>query len=479
VRRLVAKGEGQLLEFKPGNERPSELASSLAAFANADGGTLLLGIAERPGEPSVIEGVANPKLARDHLHTAAGLCNPKLELTPPEEIAVDGRVVLVVAIPGGLRQVYGADGRYVIREGSFRRPLGADELRALLSRRGLFNYDRLPAPGATRAHFDTTLVREFVDLFRSGRRMGDDALLESREMLVRPEGRPEDPLVPSVAGMLLLGTHPQQFFPQARVAVVQYAGPTMGESFLKREIEGTVQTQLDEAEAWLVRNTLHGIELRGMDRIDRDEYPREALREAVLNALAHRDYSQRGDRVRIYAFSDRVEVHSPGGLGGPMRLDNLLERRWSRNATLVQGLVAFDIIEEVGFGLDRMVAVMADAALPPPVFKEIGDTFVVTLYGADRARLLTGDRAVTPAPHDTVPHVGDAPRRRMSQEERLAWALERLRTVGDMGAREYAAAVGIDRRTAQRDLTVLVERRVIVARGTTTDRRYSLRRDVL
>jgi ATP-dependent DNA helicase RecG len=74
----------------------------------------------------------------------------------------------------------------------------------------------------------------------------------------------------------------------------------MGESFLKREIEGPVPQQLDEPEAWLVRNTLHSVDLRGMGRIDRDEYPREALREAVLNALAHRDYSLRGDRVRIY-----------------------------------------------------------------------------------------------------------------------------------------------------------------------------------
>jgi ATP-dependent DNA helicase RecG len=76
----------------------------------------------------------------------------------------------------------------------------------------------------------------------------------------------------------------------------------------------------------------------------------------VLNALARRGHRQRGDRIRPYAFADRIEVHSPGSLGGPMRLDNLLERRWSRNATLVQGLVALEIIEELGFGLDRMVA---------------------------------------------------------------------------------------------------------------------------
>jgi len=277
--------------------------------------------------------------------------------------------------------------------------------------------------------------------------------------------------VPSVAGILLLGQDPQQFFPQARVAVVQYAGPQMGESFLKQEIEGPVPRQLDEAESWLVRNTLHAIELRGMDRIDRAEYPRSALREAVLNALAHRDYGQRGDRVRIYAFSDRVEVHSPGGLGGPMRLDNLLIKRWSRNATLVQGLVALEIIEELGFGLDRMVAVMAEAGLPAPVFANHGDTFVVTLYGA-AARLRDG---LTVPEREGKGQLNQEMRHPLSQADRQAWLLEYLRTTGPLSPREYVAALGIERRTALRDFQALEERGLVEARGTTKDRRYTLR----
>jgi len=486
IRLVEDDDEGQVLEFKPAEERPSSLATSLAAFANADGGTLLVGIAERTDaggyKVHVVEGVPDVKIATDHLYTAAEMCTPKYDLATPERIDIGGKTVLAVTVPEGLGQVYAVEGRYVAREGSHRRALTPDEIRALLSRRGLFAYDRLPAPGATRADLDAALVREFVGLFRSGRRMGVDALLTSRELLVRPDGAPDGPLVPSVAGILLLGTHPQQFFPQARVAVVQYAGTTMGESFLKREIEGTVPTQLDEAEAWLVRNTLHAVTLRGMDRIDRDEYPREALREAVLNALAHRDYSQRGDRVRIYAFADRVEVHSPGALGGPMRLDNLLVRRWSRNATLVQGLAALDIIEELGFGLDRMVAAMADGGLPAPVFTEIGDTFVVTLYGAAaqlRASIaVTGrDECEGHGEHATAAAGASSTATPSAQVERQAWVLDHLRTVGPITAREYAAARGISPATALRDLRDLVKRGLAQASGTTNDRRYSLRVD--
>jgi len=419
----------------------------------------------------VVEGVPDVKIATDHLYTAAELCTPKLPLAAPERIDVDGRTVLMVTIPEGLGQVYGVEGRYLVREGSYRRALAPEEIRSLLSRRGLFAYDREPVPGATRAHLDEARVRAYAARFPSAHEMGTDALLAARDLLVRPADDVDGPLVPSVAGILLLCADPQRFFPQARVAVVQYAGPTMGETFLKQEIEGPVPRQLDEAESWLVRNTLHAVELRGMDRIDRAEYPRSALREAVLNALAHRDYGQRGDRVRIYAFSDRVEVHSPGGLGGPMRLDNLLDKRWSRNATLVQGLVALDIIEELGFGLDRMVAVMSEAGLPAPVFANHGDTFVVTLYGA-AAQLR---HTLIPPEHAERGQSDQDARRLLSQVERQAWLLEYVRTKGPLSPRAYVAALGVERRTALRDFQALEERGLIEAHGTTKNRRYTLR----
>jgi len=481
VRRLVAEDdEGQYLEFKPAEERPGSLATSLAAFANADGGTLVYGVAERTEggrKVHVIEGVPDVKIATDHLYTAAELCTPKLPLPAPERIDIDGKSVLVVTVPEGLGQVYGVEGRYVVREGSYRRALTPEEIRSLLSRRGLFAYDREPVPGATRAHLDDARVRAYAARFPSAQEMGADALLAARDLLVHPAGNADGPLVPSVAGILLLCADPQRFFPQARVAVVQYAGQQMGESFLKQEIEGPVPRQLDEAEAWLVRNTLHGVQLRGMSRTDRAEYPRPAIREAVLNALAHRDYGQRGDRVRIYAFSDRIEVHSPGGLGGPMRLDNLLAKRWSRNATLVQGLVALDIIEELGFGLDRMVAVMADAGLPAPVFTNHGDTFVVTLYGA-AAQLRDALRSEDESGSDVTPvEEQEGTGRQHARRMRQAWALDYMRTTGALGIRDYAAAQNVSTDTALRDLRDLVARGRVQAQGTTSDRRYVLRTD--
>lgn len=157
-----------------------------------------------------------------------------------------------------------------------------------------------------------------------------------------------------------------------------------------------------------------------------------------------------------------------------MRLDNILEKRWSRNATLVQGLVALDIIEELGFGLDRMVAVMAEVGLPAPVFTNHGDTFVVTLYGHG-ARLL--ERTAEPREHTSVgePIVTG---RLQARRARQAWALDYMRTTGPLGIREYAEAQSVSTDTALRDLRGLVAEGHVQAQGTTSDRRYALRPDV-
>jgi ATP-dependent DNA helicase RecG len=421
----------------------------------------------------VIEGVADPKLALDHLHTAAALCSPRLELLPPERVDVDGCVVLVVTIPEGLDQVYSVDGRYLARGGSHRRALTTDEIVSLLNRRGRYAYDATIVPGATRADLDEHQVRAYAARFRSGSQMDADALLEARELLARPPGDPAAPAVPTVAGLLLLGTDPQRFLPHARIAVVRYAGATMGERFLARELEGPVMAQLDAAEAWLATNMLHGVELRGFGRTDTDEYPREAVREIVLNALAHRDYTLTGDRIRIYLFgTDRLEVHSPGQLGGPMRLDNLLVQRWSRNRVLVQGLIALGAMEELGFGLNRVANLLEAEALPPAEFNETAGTFVVTLRGRG-ARLLQPEAPREPTT-PTTPRLPRLPSVAPTPAERQAWVLDHLRTVGPLSPRAYAEALGISVDTAQRDLRALVRQGRVQAHGTTHDRRYTL-----
>jgi ATP-dependent DNA helicase RecG len=147
---------------------------------------------------------------------------------------------------------------------------------------------------------------------------------------------------------------------------------------------GTLPDQLRQTEIFIRENLRTIVRISGMVRQETLEYPFDAVRELLVNAVAHRDYNLQGDSIHLNIFSDRIEVHSPGGLPGPVNMDNLLEVRFSRNAVIVQVLSDMGYVEKLGYGLDRVVRSMREEGLRPPRFEEIGGTFRVTLFGESR-----------------------------------------------------------------------------------------------
>src|SRR5690606_27037385 len=119
-----------------------------------------------------------------------------------------------------------------------------------------------------------------------------------------------------------------------------------------------------------------------MRREESYEYPMEAARELLINAVAHRDYSIRGDNIRMFMFSNRMEVYSPGGLPGPMTLENLRNERFSRNPIIVQVLADMNFIEKLGYGVDRVMDLMRAKNLRAPDFHERSGGFEVVIYNA-------------------------------------------------------------------------------------------------
>ena len=113
-----------------------------------------------------------------------------------------------------------------------------------------------------------------------------------------------------------------------------------------------------------------GMRITGFTREETTEYPLSVVREAIVNAVAHRDYSIRGEGIRVLMFSDHLEVYSPGRLPGHVTLDNMVTERFSRNEAIVQVLSDLGFVERLGYGIDRMLAAMAEAGLAAPVFEE-------------------------------------------------------------------------------------------------------------
>jgi len=260
------------------------------------------------------------------------------------------------------------------------------------------------------------------------------------------------------------------------MTAVRFASETMSDTFSRQDISGTLPDQIRRAETFLVDHLRKEVTLREtMQREEFYEYPLEAARELVVNAVAHRDYSIRGDNIRIFVFSNRMEVYSPGGLPGPMTLQNLREERFSRNPILVQVLSDMNFIEKLGYGVDRVIDLMTAQNLKPPDFEERSGGFRVTLHNA----------AIKPLPL----------RQPRQQEPEIRF--DGVYEGHEVNPRQEAALVFLHRgsrsritnsdlkqlfpdihpETLRRDLADLVEKEIFVKKGQKRGSYYTLRKN--
>lgn len=441
---LLRAGEGQQIDFQPENVQPARLAETLMALANASGGYVCLGV---EGRPARVTGLADPVDARDRALQAALLCEPPLILPLPQVLSIEDKLILLIMVPPGLPHVYSLKGRYLWRVGSQNKPMVAAELRRLLSERGEVSFEDEPASGATLADLNWTKVERYVNSLDSMGELSPKEILVKRGCLTANEQ-------PTHAGILLFGQEPWRFIHGCDVIVVRYAGTEMGDTYLREDIRDTLPEQIRRAEAFVVSNMRVGARLSGLERHERAEYPRDAVREAIVNAVAHRDYSIRGQEIRVFMFADRIEVYSPGRLPGPVTVDNIREERFSRNETIVQVLSDMGFIERLGYGIDRMIRLMAEEGLPPPVFRETAAGFQVTLYGHGE-RLVVAERTMRPS---QWAHLGLNER----QERAMRFLTERGR-ITNRDLQELYPDVSPE--TIRRDLADLVDRNLLLKIG--------------
>ncbi len=394
VRAWLAQGQGETIAFAPISSSPRKLAETLVALANAHGGVLLIGVGGRglATTGSAPERARRFADVRERALAATLLPDPPLIVPWPAVVTVDGEPVCVVTVPAGLPHVYSLRGQFLTRTGAHNRPLTAPELRRLLLDRGEAGFEALPAPDATLDDLDMEAVARYMG--PEGKQQegftSDDlnmALLTRGCLMRQGDGA----LVPTYAGILLFGRRPEQFVHSAEIIAVRYAGPDMGDEFVREDIRGPLSEQIRRAEAFVAANMRRGMRIAGLAREERTEYPLPVVREAIVNAVAHRDYSIRGDSIRVLMFSDRMEVYSPGRLPGHVTLDNLVSERFSRNEAIVQVLSDLGFIERLGYGIDRMIRTMEQEGLPAPRFEETAAGFRVTLIGH-------GSQLISPAP---------------------------------------------------------------------------------
>ncbi|MFF0577055.1 ATP-binding protein [Streptosporangium saharense] len=466
-------------------ELPKTTRETLSAFANTCGGVLILGLDETKGFAPT--GVGNPvKLSSD----LAALCSADMEPALRPLIRVhdfEGVKIVVAEIPEvapGQRPCFyrgaGMTKGSFVRVGDGDRRLTSYEVQLMLSSRGQPRDDEQGVPGAGLEVLDQVAVEAFVARLRVGRPYAfkdlgyHDVLRRAKVLIAGPDGKE----AVSLAGLLALGSYPQEHFPQLLVSFVHYPTPGSGDipadgtRFLDNLVaEGPVPIMVRDTLAAIRRNMARRAVITGAGREDTWEYPETALREAVVNALVHRDLSSMacGTKIQVEMYPDRLTIRSPGGLFGPVTLDSLADEGVSsaRNATLMRILEDVPIpgetrtvCENRGSGIRAMVASLRAVGMSPPQFDDRVSTFVVTIPN----HALMGE--------ETVRWLERLGAHGLSDNQCVALAL--LREGETLDNRSYRNVIGVDSRVATVELQDLVARELVVQTGARRWARYEL-----
>ncbi|MHB1394739.1 MAG: ATP-binding protein [Clostridia bacterium] len=395
--------ETQTVEIKSAHEGCStKLYDSLSSFSNQDGGGIILfGIDEK--RDFEVVGVYDPQ---DLMHRVTEQCKQMQPTVRPlfTVCDIDDRIVVSAEIPGvdiADRPVYyKGTGRL---KGSFIRVGEADES---MSDYEIYSYDAYHrrvrddiriADLAELSQFDKQVIDKYIIAVKEDKpnisRLEDDEILQL--MGIVKDGKP------TLAGVMCFSKYPQAIFPQLCITAVVVPGTQMGQTGIEGErfiankrIEGTISQMLDEAMYFVKRNMREKtiIDENGK-RNDKPEYPVKAVREAVLNALMHRDYSihTEGTPVRIIMYSDRMEIINEGGLYGKLTIDSLGKIHTdTRNQTLTNILEILKISESRYSGIPTIRMEMQEHNLPEPIFENKRGSFIVTLKNRMESQVESG-----------------------------------------------------------------------------------------
>ena len=386
----------------------TELADELAAFANGRGGTLVLGV----DETRQIAGIPPDRQQSLERHVAEVLqdsidppLHPDVYWNELPDASGCPRPVLRVEVGQSLF-VHRSPGGYLRRVGSSQRRLEPQYLDRLFRQRTqerLVRFDEGIVPDAALEDLDPALVERF----RTPRAPDDRDALAQKLAIVAPDEDGE--LAPTVAGILLCTHHPERWLPNAFIQAVAYRGKSVSESLQSsyyqvdaRDICGPLDVQVADACHFVLKNQKVAAR-KTMGRVDFPQYDMTAVFEAVVNAVAHRDYSVYGSKIRLQMFADRFELYSPGGLAGSLTVETLGYRQVTRNETIaallarcaVPSIVGLDthnerLMDHRGEGVATILDRSAEISGKEPEYRLLGNAeLLLTIYaapGADAAQ---------------------------------------------------------------------------------------------
>lgn len=378
---LLSLNEDHFNDVKSERIKPAKLQETFVAFANSDGGDLYIGIEDKSQTGERIIGFEEQEDANGVISTLLEDTEPAVENVLVEFLKVEGKgLVLHFGIPKSPKVHYTASGDCYIRINAEKRKIKGDRITQLGYSKGAEPYERRALE-----HVD---IEDVVDgdllpyyMERVGTHLEPEVFLRKQRLLTKKDGE----RTPNVGCVLLFDEEPQATL-ETRCAVKVYRLRTTEAEYRREQLEempitinGHVEGVIDKT-IQQVAKYIDGASFQDGDKIVQLNYPADALKEILVNAVIHRDYSLNDD-IHVRVFDNRVEVQSPGRLPGYMNIDNLYDERFSRNPNVVRMLhnLPNPVNHDIGEGLDTAKNELKKAGLVEPEFQEKENAFLVTI----------------------------------------------------------------------------------------------------
>ena len=375
---ILAMEESQTFDRKSVNIAPKDFSNHVCAFANADGGIIVVGISDKTRR---IEGVDHrEKDVNELLRVPMDFCSPTVPFAHELVECVDAKGkpnhVLVFHIEASPFVHENQAHDVYMRVGDKSKLLSYDDRLTLTLDKGLRSFEDFLVPDSSYEDIEESYLKEYLDLIGYSK-SPREYLLQNKNFAKEKEGE----LQLSVAAILLFGKKPQSFFPRARVRFIRYEGTEEkfgAEMNVIKDVtfEGRILEQIRQAVAYIQTQIKERTYLTAGGIFTTElEYPEFVRTELVVNAVTHRDYSIRGTEIQIKMFDDHLVVESPGNLPSQVKINKIRNSHFARNSHIAEYLKDYKYVKDFGEGVDRMCREMEAQGLPKPEYKQ--DSFIL------------------------------------------------------------------------------------------------------
>ena len=372
--------ENQFFDRKSAKIKPLDILRHLVAFANAEGGQLVIGI-EDDGTITGFNYQSAHSIDEYRNIFITELretpINPKIDILDVVNINNEEDNILIISIEVSTdRVIKSYDGKVYLRQNDKSKELNFEQILQLQYDRGQRYFEDEIVPFSSINDIDIDLVKKYKEIMDITD-LSDEEVLIARNFLIHGQL--------TNAGVLLFGNNPAKFLPQARLRVVKYSGMfqkvgTDINIIKEKTFDGAIPNIIREAREFI--NT----QLREFQYLDEDgkfkvmpEYPEFAWFEGIVNALTHRNYSIRGEHIKVLMFDDRLEIISPGLLPNIVTVENILNQRYSRNPRIARILSEFGWVKEMNEGVKRIYSEMEKLFLNDPKYSEPNKSVLLVL----------------------------------------------------------------------------------------------------